>query len=111
MAACLWAGAGVLAAREIAQLVNHNLAEARPWQILPHARLPCDDSNRPPNDTHGAARRNDSGQNMRKDQPFSDPNSRLKSSSQTTNKGTASTPIALDDHTYDVHAVGRQQAS
>ena len=39
MAACLWAGAGVLAARGIAQLVNHNLAEARPWQILPHALI------------------------------------------------------------------------
>src|SRR5512135_2364654 len=39
MAAWLWAGVGVLAARGIAQLVNHHLAEARPWQILPHALI------------------------------------------------------------------------
>ena len=39
MAAWLWAGVGVLAARGIAQLVNHYLAEARPWQILPHALI------------------------------------------------------------------------
>ena len=37
MAAALWAGAGALAALGIAQPVNHAVAEARPWQSLPHA--------------------------------------------------------------------------
>ncbi len=39
MAAGLWAGIGTLAALGIAQPVNHAVAEARPWQGLPHALI------------------------------------------------------------------------
>ena len=39
MAASLWAGIGVVAALGIAQPVNHAVAEARPWQSLPHALI------------------------------------------------------------------------
>lgn len=39
MAAALWAGIGTLAALGVAQPVNHAVAEARPWQGLPHALI------------------------------------------------------------------------
>lgn len=39
MAAALWAGAGTLLALAVAQPVNHAVAEARPWQSLPHALI------------------------------------------------------------------------
>jgi membrane-associated phospholipid phosphatase len=37
--ASLWAGAGTLLALAVAQPVNHAVAEARPWQSLPHALI------------------------------------------------------------------------
>ena len=36
MAAALWAAAGTAAAVLVAQPINHAVAEARPWQSLPH---------------------------------------------------------------------------
>jgi membrane-associated phospholipid phosphatase len=39
MAACLWAVAGAGVARGIALPVSYAVAEARPWQILPHALI------------------------------------------------------------------------
>jgi membrane-associated phospholipid phosphatase len=39
MAAALWAGAGTLLAVAVAQPLNHAVAEARPWQSLPHALI------------------------------------------------------------------------
>lgn len=36
MAAAIWAGIGTLAAVAVAQPINHAVAEARPWQSLPH---------------------------------------------------------------------------
>lgn len=39
MAASLWAGVGTVAAVGIAQPVNHAVAEARPWESLPHALI------------------------------------------------------------------------
>jgi undecaprenyl-diphosphatase len=39
MAASLWAGIGTVAAVGVAQPINHAVAEARPWQSLPHALI------------------------------------------------------------------------
>ena len=39
VAASLWAGAATLLAVGIAQPVNHAVAEARPWESLPHALI------------------------------------------------------------------------
>lgn len=39
MAAALWAGAGTLLALLAVQPVNHAVAEARPWQSVPHALI------------------------------------------------------------------------
>ena len=39
MAAALWTLAGTVVAVGITQLVNHAVAEARPWQSLPHALI------------------------------------------------------------------------
>lgn len=39
MAAALWAGAGTLLGVAVAQPLNHAVAEARPWQSLPHALI------------------------------------------------------------------------
>lgn len=39
VAASLWAGVATVAAVGIAQPINHAVAEARPWQSLPHALI------------------------------------------------------------------------
>jgi len=39
VAAALWAGAGTVAAVGIAQPINHAVAEARPWESVPHALI------------------------------------------------------------------------
>jgi membrane-associated phospholipid phosphatase len=39
VAASVWAGAGTVAAVGIAQPISHAVAEARPWQSLPHALI------------------------------------------------------------------------
>ncbi len=39
MAASLWAAVGTVIALGLAQPVNHAVAEARPWQSLPHALI------------------------------------------------------------------------
>jgi membrane-associated phospholipid phosphatase len=39
VAAAVWAGAGTALAEAVAQPVNHAVAEARPWQSLPHALI------------------------------------------------------------------------
>lgn len=39
MGAALWAGAGTLAAVLVVQPINHAVAEARPWQSVPHALI------------------------------------------------------------------------
>ncbi|HUZ51537.1 MAG TPA: phosphatase PAP2 family protein [Streptosporangiaceae bacterium] len=39
VAAAFWAGAGTVLAVAVTQPVNHAVAEARPWQSLPHALI------------------------------------------------------------------------